>query len=257
MLNSVVIIGAGNVGHHLGLHLVKAGVHVLQVYSRRLDHAQSLAQELDTSFTTQLADLNTQADLYLLTVSDSAIGEVAAALPFSSKAAPLVVHCSGATPKEVLAPSLERYGVFYPLQTFTKGKNVDFSTIPICVDAQLEKDQQLLADLGQRIGCPVYTINDEQRATLHLAAVFVNNFTNHLYQIGEDLLKTHDLPFDLVRPLILETAQKVMEVPPKQSQTGPAIRGDQTTIERHLKALEAHPQYAKLYTLLTKSIQNI
>ncbi len=255
MLKTVVIIGAGNVGHHLGEHLVRCGVKVTQVYSRKEAPARTLAEKLKADFTTQWSQLDDNADLYLLTVSDGAIAEVAATLPFSVQHSPLVVHCSGATPQTVLAPHLERYGVFYPLQTFTKGKKLDFSKIPICIDANTAKDRELLNELAAQLGCPAYTINDQQRVTLHLAAVFVNNFSNHLFQIGEDILKQSALPFDLLRPLIQETAEKVMEVSPAQNQTGPAIRGDQATLNRHLQALEHQPDYAALYTLLTKSIQ--
>ncbi|GJM32773.1 MAG: hypothetical protein DHS20C18_17740 [Saprospiraceae bacterium] len=249
------MIGSGNVGHHLGLHLVDSGLDVLQVYSRTEAKAQPLAGLIKTTYTTNLEQINPTADLYLLAVSDSAIAEVAKALSFSSTLSPLVVHCSGATPQTVLSEQFERFGVFYPLQTFTKERVVDFKQIPICIDANTVDDLKLLEHLAMQMGCPVYPINDEQRAVLHLAAVFVNNFANHLFHIGEQILSKDQLPFDLLRPLIQETATKVMQASPAERQTGPAIRGDQVTIQRHLQALETWPIYREVYELFTKSIQ--
>ncbi len=249
---SIILIGAGNVGYHLGKRLYEKGLHMDQVFSRTVEKANILAKIVGAQAITDLADVHSDADLYILAVHDSAIADVAAKLPAKGK---LVVHTSGATPSSVLAPHFERFGIFYPLQTFSVSRMVDFEQIPICVYACQESDLQLLENLAKQISPKVYRIDDAQRATLHVAAVFVNNFTNHLFQVGYDILEKENLPFDLLRPLIRETAEKVQEHLPARMQTGPAIRGDESTIRRHLAYLEKYPEYRSLYELLTGSIQ--
>lgn len=252
MPERIALIGAGRVGGHLGRALHKAGWPVVQVYSRHAEKARMLAVQLGTAHTTDLSAITQDADIYIIAVSDDAIGAVAGDLQLPQSK--LVVHTSGATPSVVLQSKFARYGVFYPLQTFSLDREPDFSTLPICVFAGDEAGRDLLERLARSLDSPCYPVDDHQRFVLHVAAVFVNNFTNYLYQVGEDIVHSKQLSFDLLRPLILETAQKIQSASPGAMQTGPAIRGDAATVERHLAYLAARPEYAELYRLITKGI---
>lgn len=255
MLNNqsaIVLIGAGNVGYQLGKRLKTCGLNVVQIFSRAEDKARRLSETIQVPFVTDLAQVITDAELYILAIKDDAIAEVASQLKIQNG---LVVHTSGATPSTILQPYFQRFGVFYPLQTFSVSKAVNFEQIPICIYANHLPDEQLLLQIAQQISSKVYPIDDLQRATLHVAAVFVNNFTNYLFQIGYDLLEKEHLPFDLLRPLIEETAAKVQAHKPSEMQTGPAIRKDEVTIKRHLEYLERFPAYRALYHILTEQIK--
>ena len=243
----IVLLGAGNVGTHLYKVLQnKEDLQLIQWYNRSL----SFEKELTTCPVTQ--DLNNivEADLYILSVSDSAIPRLSKALENKNG---LVVHTAGSVSMDVLNTH-KNHGVFYPLQTFSKNKAVDFSQIPLCLEANKEENFHLLKKLAQAIGSPTHLIDSAQRKALHVAAVFVNNFTNHLYTIGEDLCKEHNLPFSVLQPLIAETADKIKHLPPSLAQTGPAARGDQKVLADHLQYLtkESHQE---LYQLISASIQ--
>jgi len=250
----IILIGAGNVGWHLGCRLRDCGEKVVQVFSRNLLKAKELGAEIQAASTHRLDDISPDGDLYILAVQDDAIREVAEKLASKGLNKKLIVHTSGATPMTVFADVLERYGVFYPLQTFSKKRQPDFSGIPICLDARLEQDREDLAVLAKKISREVYQVSDEQRAVLHVAAVFVNNFTNHLFNIGHEILEKEGLPFDLLLPLIRETVGKLEDGTPAEMQTGPAVRADGSTIQRHLHFLEQYPDYQEIYRLLTESI---
>ncbi len=252
MPERIALIGAGRVGGHLGRRLHLAGWPIVQVYSRSPDKAKTLAAQLGAGYTGDLNAITGDADLYIIAVSDDAIGAVAGALRLPPDK--LVVHTSGATPSDELHTRFARYGVFYPLQTFSADREPDFSTIPICLFAADTAGYDLLERLARSLGSPFYAVDDRQRFVLHVAAVFVNNFTNYLYQVGEDIVHSEQLSFDLLRPLILETAQKIQSASPAAMQTGPAIRGDVATVERHLAYLASRPEYAELYRMLTKGI---
>ncbi len=257
-MQSATIIGAGNLAHHLGQQLVQQGIAVHHVFSRKKRKAQRLARLLSARPTNQFNEIENKSDLYIIAVSDSAIASVAEKLAGSiDPKKSLVVHTSGATSSTVLKPHFKHYGVFYPLQSFSKEKEINFQNIPICIDAKYVRDRKALEKLGSSISNKVFTINDKERASLHVAAVFVNNFTNLLYQRAAEILEKKDLSFDLLRPLLLETAVKVQEHAPKDMQTGPAVRGDQKTIDSHLSYLEKeHPEYYELYSRLTKQLSS-
>lgn len=251
----IALIGAGKAGTQLGLRLAACGLAPVQVFSRTLDNARHLATALGASFTDDLAAVVTDADVYLIAVRDDAIAAVTEALSGVLKHNPLVAHISGATPSTVLAGSFRRYGVFYPLQTFAKDRSPDFSKIPICIHAPEADDLSLLKDLAGRISDSVHVISDEQRATLHIAAVFVNNFVNHLYGIGYRLLLEKGLPLELLLPLIQETAQRLQpDADPSEMQTGPAARGDHETMARQLDYLRSHSDYHAIYVEMSQSI---
>lgn len=252
--SQIVLIGAGNVAYHLGHRFHQQGLDVLQVFSRKKTKANKLAKQIKTKAITDLQQLDKNGDIYIIAVHDSAIALVAQQI---KKLIPnkLVVHTSGATPSTVLKPFFKNYGIFYPLQTFSISRKVDFDNIPICIDSSRKKNREQLTHLAKSISQKAYHINDQQRAILHVAAVFVNNFSNHLFHIGQNIVDQENISFDLLRPLILETALKVQDQDASKMQTGPAIRGDDTTINRHLDYLDKHPHYKELYQLLTSSIK--
>jgi len=249
----IVLIGAGNVGFHLGKRFHECGLKILQVFSRKKTKATKLAKAIGAIPISNLDQLNITADIYIVAVHDSAIESVG--LQISKKVSDkLIVHTSGATPSTVFKGVFKNYGVFYPLQTFSISRAIDFENIPICIDSSRKKNRIFLTNLANQISSKVYPIDDKQRSILHVAAVFVNNFANHLFHIGQDIVKQENIDFDLLRPLILETALKVQKHNAKDMQTGPAKRGDQDTIDRHLSYLKQHPSYKELYKQLTQSI---
>lgn len=253
----IVLLGAGNVGFHLGKKLNEVGLDIEQVYSRKISKAKRLAKKIKCEAIQNMKDISTEADLYILAVPDSAIEKVAADLSKKVSNSKLVVHTSGATPSTVLKPYFKSYGIFYPLQTFSLAREIDFENIPICVYSNLKKHRTLLEKLGNRISQNIHQINDRERAILHVAAVFVNNFSNNLFTIGEKITSTEHLPFEILKPLIKETVEKITHQSPSDMQTGPAIRGDQITIQLHLKYLEKNfPEFIEVYQTMTRNINS-
>lgn len=253
----IIIIGAGNVASHLGNRLFEKGFQILQIFSRGKEKAKRLASKINADFTTDLNEINDKADLYIFAIPDDRIGAVA--MQISQKTSlkqHLFVHTSGATPSIVFQSYFPRFGVFYPLQTFSISRIANFEEIPICIDANNEKDLELLEGIAANISPKAFRISDEDRAKLHVAAVFVNNFTNHLFHIGTQILEEEGLSFEMLKPLIKETVAKLDHQKAIEMQTGPAKRGDQTTISRHLEYLQKHPVYQDLYQKLSQSIQN-
>ncbi len=248
----ISIIGAGNVGWHLANRLFEKGHDIDTVYSRNIKNAIALAARVRTKAIDKLEEIKTDSDLYIFAISDNALAEVAEQLPELKNN--LVVHTSGATPSSVFKDHFSRYGVFYPLQTFTKEKKVDFDALPLCLYCNNNADFITIKHIGKSICHNIYEVDDKQRSLLHVAAVFVNNFTNYLYTIGEDILQNEKIDFNILKPLILETAQKIQAHPPAQMQTGPAIRRDSKTIQQHLELLEDNPKYKEIYQMMTQQI---
>jgi predicted short-subunit dehydrogenase-like oxidoreductase (DUF2520 family) len=227
---SVILVGNGNVATHLYEAFIGVDeIKVTQISSRELA-------------------LIPQADVTIIAVSDDAIAEISSKITND-----FIVHTSGSVSLNDLK-NTTRKGVFYMLQTFSKDKKVNFNEVPFCLEAENEKDHKLLETLATSIGKKIYKINSEQRKTLHVAAVFVNNFTNYMYKIGNDICEKNNVPFEILQPLIKETASKIDYLSPKNAQTGPAIRNDEKTIKNHLNLLDTNQQ--KIYKILTKSIQN-
>jgi len=250
-IHTIVFIGAGNVATHLAEAFQYTGGKILQVYSRTENSAKLLADKINAKYTTDLNRIIPDADLYLISVADSALQQVAKKIKTGKS---LVVHTSGFYEMNMLENISENIGVFYPLQTFSKKRKIDFLTIPICIEANSEDNLKLLEDLALSFSSSVHFINSEQKKILHLAAVFASNFTNHMYSIAEEILKNENIPFDILKPLIKETAEKAIEVNPSESQTGPARRNDSTVIEQHLKMLE-NSDYKGLYEKLSEMIK--
>ena len=244
---SIVLLGAGNVA----IQLCKAfdnseGFEVIQVYNRTNKSLENFPSIL--SKTTTLSKIKT-ADIYIIAVSDDAIPSFSESLPFTNK---LVVHTSGSVSMGALSDR-NRKGVFYPLQTFSKNSDIFFSEIPICIETSDESDISFLKTMGKCISNSVLEITSEKREKLHLSAVIVNNFVNYLYQVGNELLEEQSLPFDLLKPLILETANKIKNLTPIEAQTGPAKRNDKKTIEKHLHLLKDSPN-KEIYQNITNAI---
>ncbi|MDU8887191.1 Rossmann-like and DUF2520 domain-containing protein [Yeosuana sp. MJ-SS3] len=245
---SVVILGAGNVATHLFKAFTKSDeVQVKTWYNRDIDKLKSYKN--DVYITNNLALLK-EADIYILAVSDDAISKLSSALPFENK---FLVHTSGSVSVHTLDKK-NRRGVLYPIQTLSKDAEIDFSNVPLCLETLEKTDLKTLKNLAEAIDSPYYKISTEQRLTLHLVAIFINNFTNQLYRIGHEIADAKHIDFNILKPLILETANKVQNMSPYLAQTGPAIRNDEKTIKKHLKLLE-NENYKEIYRLLTHSIQ--
>lgn len=251
MIQRVTFIGAGNLATHLGKAFRKAGIRIVQIYSRTLESAGTLGNILDVPFTAVINEIDLNADLILVAVKDDAIGQVLGQIDLHQQ---LVVHTAGSVAMSFLTNYSEQCGVFYPLQTFSKGREIDFSGIPICLEANSAESLAELKELAGRISKAVYEITSEDRKILHLAAVFACNFVNHFYDIGDRLLKKQGLAFDLLKPLISETAAKIMEMDPCDAQTGPAKRYDEAIINKHLKLMDNQPELKEIYRLVTNSI---
>ena len=244
---TVNIIGSGNVATHLINNLLQIPEIVIQkVYARRTYTLEGTIAS--SKITHKISDLK-PADVTIISISDDAIEEVSSQLPFTNQ---LVVHTSGSCDISIIDKK-NRQGVFYPLQTFSKSKKVSFKEIPFCIETAQVQDLIILKKLASLLSNKVYMINSEQRRSIHVAAVFVCNFTNHLYQIGSEICQEKSIPFEIFYPLIEETAQKIKTLAPKDAQTGPAKRQDKTTILKHLEAIK-DPMQKEIYTLLTNSI---
>jgi predicted short-subunit dehydrogenase-like oxidoreductase (DUF2520 family) len=251
---NIVLLGSGNVASHLGRAFKMAGQNILQVWSRNLSHAKQLADTIGSEAVSDMDDLNTSADLYIIAVSDDAIATVAAQLKVGDK---LIVHTSGSTPLDVLDGISEHTGVFYPLQTFSLNKAVDFRQIPIAIEAHNPEDLAAIRSIADRLSERVRELSSSQRKALHVAAVFACNFTNHLFALSQEILEKNALDFDLIRPLIAETAGKINLNDPITVQTGPALRNDVSTVNSHLEMLKDQPEMYDIYEKLSQSIVNL
>lgn len=253
-MKEVVIIGSGNLAEALARAVAgSATLHLRQIWARNAARGEAISRLTGVPRSSD-PDRLAQAECYLLAVSDRAVGEVAERLPISAGAA--VVHTAGAVPMDALP--FARRGVLYPLQTFTTGREVDFRRVPLFVEAS---SPALLAELEEVAGALSNTVlwaGSAERARLHLAAVFVCNFVNHLYALGAEALAPTGLPFDVLKPLIRETAEKALAAAsPAEAQTGPAVRGDRETLRRHLEIIGGDARLKTIYELLSEDIWEI
>lgn len=246
----VVIMGSGNTATVLSKLLLANGFQISQVVSRNIKHAETLANELNCSASDFLSPIDENADIYLIAVSDKGIHEVVNSIPKNNK---LILHTAGSVSINVLENASNQFGVLYPLQSLRKEID-DIPEIPFLVDGNNQEVVEMIMQIGKKISNQVAFANDEMRLKLHLSAVMVNNFTNHLYTMAADYCKKEQLEFDLLKPLIFETANRLKNVHPNDVQTGPAIRNDSDTIEQHEKLLENYPELKALYIYFTKQI---
>lgn len=249
---NIAVLGAGNIAWHLSKALIHAGHPVKQIWNRTAEKAVALALEIGADSITHLSQIDADIDLIIIAVSDEAIEFVTQKIQLSPQQ--ILVHTSGSTALDVLLPYTQKAGVIYPLQTFSKAVQVDFSQIPIGIEALDENSTQILFNLAKSLSPKTYYINSQQRLIMHTAAVFACNFTNHFYSIAQELMQQSGLDFNLIRPLIQETAAKVQQVLPQEAQTGPAKRNDQLTIQKHLDLLKNNPTWMLLYQQISQDI---
>ena len=247
---NITILGAGNVATQLALVLRKNNHSIIEIYNRSADHGVELAKTIGAEFTSDLSQLKT-ADVYLVAVKDDAIAEVAAGIkPLTG----IIAHTSGSKSKDLLEGPSSNYGIFYPLQTMTKAAKVDFKNVPVLIEGSNKETTAKLTELAKTVSGNVHQVDEQQRQWIHLAAVFANNFTNHLFGISEQLLLAQGLPFEILKPLIFNFIQNLEYASPSDIQTGPAIRKDYMTIEKHMQLLGDNTRLQKIYEILTQSI---
>lgn len=251
----IVLVGAGNVATSLGKALLDAGNDILQVYSRTLESAARLAEMVGASPTTELDKLTADADVYIMTVKDSVIAEIVPLL-CKGRAEKVFLHTAGSIPADVFEGMALHYGVLYPLQTFSKNKVLDFTDIPCCIEWNDDMAFEIVNTLARSISGRVAPLNSEGRKHLHLAAVFACNFVNHCYEISSEILAKHDVPFDIMLPLIDETARKVHSMSPADAQTGPALRYDRNVIRMQAELLRDNPIFKQIYESMSLSIHH-
>ena len=250
----IVFIGAGNLAVHLSKALQNAGFEIVQVFSRTEASAKELAVLLDAPYTSDIDSINDDASVYIISVSDCVIDYMSERM--SSKEG-LVVHTAGSVSIDVFAGKTKNYGVLYPLQTFSKSKSVSFSDIPVFIEANTNDNLQILRTLAEAISTKVYDASSAERLQLHIAAVFGCNFVNHLYYISAQIARQAGFGFDVMSPLLLETANKaIISGKPNNVQTGPAKRNERIVMDKHLEMLASQPEWKEIYAMISKGISN-
>lgn len=251
-IKKVVIIGSGNVATNLAEALFNAKIKIIQIISRTLENAKQLANIVNCEYATDLGAIK-KADLYIISTSDDSIKSIANHVELKNK---FVVHTAGSVPVDILSVNSDNFGVFYPLQTFKKKTIENFKEIPICIEASNNKRLSQLEKLALTISKNIYFLNSKQRLKIHVSAVFVNNFINHLMAITNDYINNENINKDILKPLLNKTFKNISNKNPAEIQTGPAIRNDQLTIQKHLDLLEDNTNMQKIYKALTDSIIN-
>lgn len=249
----VVIIGAGNVASVFGRLAKKSGHEILQVYSRKITSAELLAGELQCSCTDNFSDIFHSADIYIVAITDVALSLLKENINLGNR---IVVHTAGSVQMDVLKEVSENYGVLYPFQSLRKEIMVTSMPIPLLVDGNNEKTLHVIEEFAKTLSDTVSRMNDDERMKLHIAAVVINNFTNHLYALAADYCKAEKLDFKMLLPMIEETALRLRYTQPGDVQTGPAVRKDIITLDKHLRILTAHPKLRTVYLRMTDSIMN-
>jgi hypothetical protein len=248
----VVMIGSGNVATIFSRLIKRSGHEMLQVVSRQLPHAKTLAAELNCDFTDNYADIDKTASIYIMAISDDSLNKLDNPFNLEDK---VVVHTAASVSKEVLRNISTNYGVLYPLQSLRK-EIPDLVEIPLLIDGNTAYSTNLIANFATTISPIVSNANDEQRLKLHVAATIANNFTNHLFSLTEDFCKKEQVDFKLLLPIINETTSRLSTYSAADVQTGPAIRNDESTINKHLALLANYPRLKNLYKLITDSIRS-
>ena len=249
----IVFVGAGNLATNVAKALRGAGHDIVQVYTRTQESAGALAGAVGAVAVTDLHEVAADADIYILSVKDGVLGEVVARLCDGSRRG-LFVHTAGSIPMSVFEGRADRYGVFYPMQSFSKQRQVDFTDVSIFVEARRAEDVKLLEELGESISRHVAELSSEGRKHLHLAAVFACNFVNHCYDLASEVLDKYGIPFSAMLPLIDETARKVHTVSPREAQTGPAVRYDENVINMQSSMLAGNERLRQIYDMMSRSI---
>lgn len=252
--SKITIIGAGNVAHHLALQLVKMQLPLQEIAGRPSAALRALAKKCKVQAQEDFDNITVHRGLYILAVSDDAIGQLAKRLPPAIVHKANVVHCSGATPSTLLKKSCAKFGVFWPIQTFSKTRKVNFKGLPFLITTTTPALEKNLKRLAKDLGSISQVVNDKDRLRYHAAAVIVNNFSNHLYAEAQQFLKQQKLPFEVLHPLLLETAKKAIDIGPAAAQTGPAQRGDERTMQQHLQLMKKDKGLLEIYRQLSERI---
>ncbi len=247
----ITFIGSGNVATCLSVQLLKKSHKINQIYSRNIENAKVLAERVKAQYTNELCDISFDSDIYFICVNDNSISEIIEKLNRNNL---FLAHCAGSVGIDVFCDKSISYGVFYPVQTISKNKEIDFAEIPICIEANNVENLIVLEKLATDISNMVYHLDSEQRMSLHLSAVFVNNFPNFFYTIAHKLLQDKNLSFEILKPLISETSQKINKYLPSEVQTGPAKRSDNTVIDKHLQLLINYPEWQIIYKIMSENI---
>jgi len=249
----IVILGAGRVASHLARAFVCAG-HDIAVWNRSAANLESISEKIGCFCTTDMSQLPKDADVYLISVKDDAVLSVVDALSdVLNDTNALVAHTAGSMPLALIEDKFSNCGVFYPMQTFTKDKILEYKKIPFFIETSC-KDNNLLKELAESVSEIVYELDSEKRQYLHLASVFACNFVNHCYAISENILKKIDVPFSVMYPLIDETTNKVKAIKPVDGQTGPAVRRDNVVMDKQMQLLIDDPKLQEIYRILSKNI---
>ena len=249
----VTLIGAGNLATQLGKSLKKAGVIISQVYSRTEESARTLGELLEAEWLTDIKALHDEADIYIFSVKDSVLCELISKV-CKGREDKLFLHTAGSMPMSCFEGKALRYGVFYPMQTFSKTKDVDFERIPVFIEGNSIETEDVIRSLANKLTQRVIRLSSADRKYLHLAAVWACNFTNYCYTVASDILSEHGIPFDVMLPLINETTEKIQKISPKEAQTGPAVRGDRNVMSKQLELMNGKEDLQELYQMLSKGI---
>ncbi len=252
---SVSFIGAGNIATHYAEALFAVGCEINTILSRRLASAKKLAIKVNATATTSFKKIHADSDFYILAVPDGKIEALTKELSKFVAKESIIIHTSGATDITALSHSFKHAAFAWPPQSISKNKKIDFTHVPICIGATDKKTEKKVLSLFSKITKITHSIHEKQKLALHLAAVFANNFSNHMFQLAYEICEEHQLDFKLLYPILLETPHKAIGQEPKQVQTGPAIRKDMSTIKKHLSLLTNDKDKKKIYRLLSDSIQ--
>ncbi len=248
----IVIIGSGNLATHLSLALSNAGQKVIQVFSRTEAHARELTQKIECAYTSKIEEVCKDADVYILSVNDDSIAKIAESLCCERQNS-IFVHTAGSVPMDVFKGYAQHFAVLYPMQTFSKNRQVDFSCIPCFLEASDQQAMEVVRSLAESISTKVILADSDKRKKMHLAAVLACNFTNHCYRLAERVLQEEEIDFNLFLPLIEETARKVSFLSPKEAQTGPMVRYDINVMNMQMELLHDE-RTRQIYRLMAESI---
>ncbi len=255
MNHDIILIGSGNLATALGLKLQQAGNKILQVYSRNIDHGKQLASRLNCDAIDSFKNISNEASIYLLCIKDDTIASVSHELSKSISKDKLIAHSSGVNSPLIIDEAFNQRGLFYPLQSFSKTKVPDWTDVPVFIEGN-EHTQRVLRDLANGISREILVMNEDTRIHLHLASVFANNFSNYNLIIAKKVLDRNHIPFHVLKALMRETVEKAFAMDPFVAQTGPAKRGDEHSIEKHIRLLvKEFPEYRSLYKKYSQIIQ--
>jgi predicted short-subunit dehydrogenase-like oxidoreductase (DUF2520 family) len=251
-MSKLAIIGAGNVANHLSKAFQKAGHDIVQVFSRTDENAKALSSVLKCNYTIDASKITDNADVYLFCLSDSSIDKVLAKKDWHNR---LLLHTAGSVPLDIFQKHTSSYGVLYPLQTFTAVFELDISKVPFFIEGNTDKVVKSIKELAFSISPLIFEADSTKRLQLHLAGVFANNFTNHMMAIARQLLEENNIPAENINPLLEETFRKALAIGAENAQTGPAIRNNKAVLDLHNHLLTGHPEWQKIYTFVSESIQ--